>query len=69
MEATTNTWPVVDLLRPYVGDVVVSNPIKTKAIAEAKVKTDKVGAETLARLLRADYLPSVWQQEAATALR
>lgn len=67
VEATTNTWPVVDLLRPYVGEIVVSNPLKTKAIAEAKVKTDKVDAETLARLLRADYLPSVWQPDAATA--
>jgi transposase len=67
VEATTNTWPVIELLRPYVGEIVVSNPIKTKAIAEAKVKTDKVDAETLARLLRADFLPSVWQPDAATA--
>lgn len=67
VEATTNTWPVVELLRPYVAEIVVSNPIKTKAIAEAKVKTDKVDAETLARLLRADFLPSVWQPDAATA--
>ena len=34
--------------------------MKTKAIAEAKVKTDKVDAEVLAQLLRCDYLPSVW---------
>jgi transposase len=67
VEATTNTWPVVELLRPYVGEIVVSNPLKTRAIAEAKVKTDKVDAETLARLLRADYLPAVWQPDAATA--
>ena len=67
VEATTNTWPVVALLRPYVGKIVVSNPLQTKAIATAKVKTDKVDAETLARLLRADYLPTVWQPDAATA--
>jgi transposase len=39
--------------------VVVSNPAKTRAIAEAKVKTDKVDAQILAQLLAADYLPTV----------
>src|SRR5512142_2751047 len=48
LEATTNTWPVVDLLAPFVAEVVVSNPLRTRAIAEAKVKTDKVDAATLA---------------------
>jgi transposase len=47
--------------------VVVSNPAKTRAIAEAKVKTDKVDAEILAQLLAADYLPSVWLPDAATS--
>jgi transposase len=49
---------------------VVSNPAKTRAIAEAKVKTDKVDAEILAQLLAADYLPSMWLPDAETnALR
>jgi transposase len=61
MEATTNTWAIVDLLEPFVAEVVVSNPMCTKAIASAKVKTDKVDATTLAQLLRCDYLPQVWQ--------
>ena len=39
---------------------MVSNPLKTKAIAEANVKTDKVDARVLADLLRCNYLPSVW---------
>jgi transposase len=43
-----------------VGRVVVSNAQKTRAIAEAKVKTDKVDAAVLAGLLAADYLPAVW---------
>ena len=55
LEVTTNAWAVADLLQPFVGRVVVSNPMKTKAIAEAKVKTDKVDAEVLAQLLRCDY--------------
>ena len=66
LEVTTNAWAVADLLEPFVGRVVVSNPMKTKAIAEAKVKTDKVDAEVLAQLLRCDFLPSVWGPDATT---
>jgi transposase len=60
VEVTSNTWAFVRLVRPYVATVVVSNPLKTKAIAEANVKTDKVDARVLADLLRCNYLPSVW---------
>jgi hypothetical protein len=38
----------------------------TKAIAKAKVKTDKVDAAVLAHLLRLSYLPEVWQPDHAT---
>jgi transposase len=68
LEATTNTWPVAEILRPFVAAVVVSNPLKTKAIAEAKIKTDKVDAEVLAHLLRCDYLPQVWQPDEKTQI-
>jgi transposase len=66
LEATTNTWAVVELIEPHVAEVVVGNPLRTRAIAEAKIKTDKVDAEVLAQLLRCDYLPRVWQPDAAT---
>lgn len=66
LEATTNTWAVVELLRPHVQQIVIGNPLKTKAIAEAKIKTDKVDAEVLAQLLRCDYLPQVWQPDEDT---
>jgi transposase len=66
LEATTNTWAVVDLLTPHVARVAVSNPMRTKAIAVAKVKTDKIDARVLADLLRARYLPEVWQPDAET---
>ena len=65
-EATTNCWAVADVLRPHVANVVVSNPMATKAIAMAKVKTDKVDAHVLAQLLRCDFLPEVWQPDQAT---
>ena len=67
VEATTNCWAVVRALAPFVARVVVSNPMATKAIARAKVKTDKVDATVLAHLLRLGYLPEVWQPDPATS--
>jgi transposase len=70
LEATGNTHAIARLLERHVGRVVVSNPQKTRAIAEAKVKTDKVDAAVLAGLLAADYLPAVWLPDDQThALR
>lgn len=60
LEATTNSDAIAMLLMPLIARVVVSNPRKTRAIAEAKVKTDKVDARILAQLLAADFLPPVW---------
>jgi transposase len=70
IESSGLTWPVVELLSAYAGRVTVSNPLKTRAIASAKVKTDKVDARVLAQLAAADFLPEVWVPDAATlALR
>jgi transposase len=70
LEPTGNTWAIATLLSAHAARVVVSNPAKTRAIAEARVKTDKVDAATLAGLLAADYLPPVWVPDAETnALR
>src|SRR6266700_3746203 len=70
LEATTNSDAIATMLRPLVRRVVVSNPRKTRAIAEAKVKTDKVDARILAQLLAADFLPPVWLPDDRTrALR
>src|SRR3954464_11791985 len=70
MEATTNSDAIATMLRALVRRGVVSNPRKTRAIAEAKVKTDKVDARILAQLLAADFLPPVWLPDARTrALR
>src|SRR5215510_15353709 len=37
-------------------DVILSNPIKTRAIASAKIKTDKIDAVKLAGLLRGGFI-------------
>ena len=59
LEATFHTWAIHAIVSQYAGRVVVANSLQVKAIAHAKIKTDKVDAYTLARLLHADFLPSV----------
>ena len=66
LEATGNSDAIANLLASRVARVVVSNPSKTRAIAEAKIKTDKVDARILAQLLAADFLPPVWLPDERT---
>ncbi len=57
MESTGNLWlNIYDTLDAKRIRVVLANPLKTKAIASAKVKTDKLDARILAHLLRADLI-------------
>jgi transposase len=64
LEAGTTAWTVADLLQVHVGRVVVANPYKTKLIAEAQIKNDKVDASVLARLLAARFICDVWIPDA-----
>jgi len=57
IEATSNWYYIHDMIESMVEEVVVAHPLRTKAIASAKVKTDKIDATTLAQLLRADLIP------------
>lgn len=70
LEATFHSWAIHAIVAQYAGRVVIANPMEVKAIAHARIKTDKVDAYTLARLLRADFLPEVELPDARTwALR
>src|SRR3954451_17469628 len=66
LEATGNPATIVRLLRPHVKRVVIANPLQVRAIAHAKVKTDKIDAVVLAKLHAAGFLPEVWQPDEAT---
>ena len=66
VEATGNTMAVVKLMAPHVKRVVIANPLQVRAIAHAKVKTDKIDAVVLAKLHAAGFLPEVWQPDEAT---
>ena len=47
---------IYDALQKNGIDISLANPLKTKAIAEAKIKTDKIDATILADLARADLV-------------
>lgn len=66
IEATGNSMAVVHVLSPYVARVIVANPLQVKAIAHARIKTDKIDAGVLASLRAADFLPEIWLPDAAT---
>ncbi|MCK4398660.1 MAG: transposase [Methanophagales archaeon] len=57
-EASSNYEYFYDLLEGLGHKVILAHPLKTKMIAEAKIKTDKIDAKTLAELLRVDFLPT-----------
>lgn len=69
LEATGNTAIIVRLLTPFAHRVVIANPLQVRAIAWAKVKTDKIDAATLARLHAAQFLPEVWMPPEDVELR
>ena len=70
LEASEPALQIARILEPHVGRVVIANTRKLRAIAESKVKTDKLDASTLCELLAAGYLPAVWSPDEFTrALR
>jgi len=58
LEAGYNSLVMHDWLDELIGSVTLADPLKVKAIAEAKIKTDKIDSTTLAHLLRCDLIPS-----------
>ena len=60
VEATRNWMVMYDWLDDICDDVILAHPLKVKAIADAKIKTDKIDATVLAHLLRADLVPKAW---------
>src|SRR2546421_5826819 len=70
LEATGGALQIARILEGHVARVVIANTRKLSAIAESKVKTDKVDAKTLCELLAAGFLPAVWSPDEWTrALR
>jgi transposase len=66
LEATGNALAIARLLEPHVAGVVVAARKELRAISEAKVKTDRHDARTLARLLAAGLLNGCWLPDEKT---
>jgi transposase len=60
LEATYGWEWLADLLEDAGYEVHLAHPLRTRAIAAARVKTDAVDATTLAQLLRAGLLPEAY---------
>jgi transposase len=60
VEATYGWGWLAELLEDAGYELHLAHPLRTKAIASARVKTDAVDARTLAHLLRADLLPEAY---------
>jgi transposase len=60
LEATYGWEWLAELLEDAGYELHLAHPLRTRAIAAARVKTDSVDARTLADLLRADLLPEAY---------
>jgi transposase len=66
VEATGNAMSTVRVLGPYIARAIAANPMQVKAIAHARIKTNKIDTGALAQLQASGFLPEVWVPDAAT---
>lgn len=60
LEATSVSHAVCEAIEPLCASLVMAHPLKTKLIAEQKVKTDTIDGTALAHLRRTDFLPTAY---------
>jgi transposase len=60
MEACYGWEYFYDEAEELVDELIMAHPLKTRLIAEARIKTDSIDSETLAHLLRADLIPEAY---------
>lgn len=60
IEATGNAYWMYRTLQEAGCEVVMAHPLKTRAIAHARIKNDRLDASILADLLRADLIPACY---------
>ena len=65
LEVTGNAWEIARIIEPHVARVLVVSPSDT-GIRQARAKTDRLDARTLARLLAAGSLDAVWMPDRST---
>jgi transposase len=65
LEVTGNAWEVARIIEPHVARVLVVSPSDT-GIRQARAKTDRLDARTLAKLLAAGSLDGLWMPDQRT---
>jgi transposase len=65
LEVTGNAWEIARIIEGHVARVLVVSPSDT-GIRQARAKTDRLDARTLARLLAAGSLDAVWMPDRQT---
>src|SRR3954454_13536201 len=65
LEVTGNAWEIAWIIEPHVARVVVVSPSDT-GIRQARAKTDRLDARTLAKRLAAGSLDGVWMPDERT---
>jgi transposase len=65
LEVTGNAWEIARLIEPHVKRVLVVSPNDT-GVRQARAKTDRLDARTLARLLASGELDAVWMPDRST---
>jgi len=60
LEATGSWHHTYDALCRCATEVKLAHPSRIKAIASARIKTDRIDARILAHLLRTDLIPEAW---------
>ena len=66
MEACYGWEYFYDEASDLVDELIMAHPLKTRLIAEARIKTDTIDSETLAHLLRADLIPQAYAPDSET---
>jgi transposase len=68
MESSNQIAPLYRMLAKNGYIVSVSHPKKTRYIAEAKIKSDRIDSKAIAELLRLDALPPAYMPDEETAM-
>jgi transposase len=69
LEVTGNAWQVAQIIEPHVAQVLIVSPTDT-GIRQARAKTDRLDARTIAKLAASGSLEGLWMPDGTTrALR
>ena len=66
MEACYGWERFYDEASKLADELIMAHPLKTRLIAEARIKTDTIDSEILARLLRANLIPEAYAPDSET---